>query len=69
MGSVLQVSLTQGYTVQGQGLAPQAVGLGLAWPDPIRARVGPDFWRLGPALMGSRAKASDLARPQASRDS
>ena len=34
------------YTVQGQDLAP--VGLGLAWPDPIRARVKPDFWHLGP---------------------
>jgi hypothetical protein len=54
-------STTFEYTVQGQGLAP--IGPGSTRPDPNRARVGPDFWRLGPALMGSRAKVSDLARP------
>ena len=49
------------YTVKWQGLAP--FGPGSAQPNPIRARVGPDFWCLGLALMGSRAKASDLAQP------
>ena len=41
------------YTVQGQGQALLAPGL--AWPDPKRARVGPEFWWSGLALMGSRA--------------
>ena len=49
------------YTVQGQGLAPLA--LGLAQPDPTRARVRARCWCLGPALIGSRAKTSDLAWP------
>ena len=49
------------YTVQRQGLAPLA--LGSARPDPTRARVRARCWCLGPALIGSRAKTSDLARP------
>ena len=54
-----QICISSIYTVQGQGLAP--IGLGSTRPDPNRARVRPDFWCLGPALMGSRAKESDLA--------
>ena len=59
--SSLWPQTTQDYTVQGQGLVP--IGPGSTRPDPNRARVRPDFWHLGPALMGSRAKESDLARP------
>ena len=39
------------YTVQGQGLA--LLALGPTRPDPKRARVGPDFRWVGPALIGS----------------
>ena len=49
------------YTVQGQGLAPLA--LGSARPDPNRARARARCQCLGPALIGSRAKTFDLARP------
>src|SRR6266511_3554817 len=40
------------YTVQGSGQAQLARGS--TRPDPDRARVGPEFWRSGPARMGSR---------------
>ena len=50
-----------GYTVHGQG---QAL---LARPDPMRARVGQEFWRAGPALIGSRARDLTLARPGLTR--
>ena len=50
------------YTVQGQGLPPLA--LGSAQPGPTRARVRARCWCLGPALIGSSAKTSDLARPR-----
>ena len=49
------------YTVQGQGQA--LLAWGLTWPDPKRARVGPDFWWSGLAPMGSRAKEDTLAQP------
>ena len=53
------------YTVQGQGLARLA--LGLARPNPKRARVGPVFRWAGTALIGSRVKPPDLARPVPTR--
>ena len=42
IGSSVWVCSSSAYTVQGQGLARLARGS--AWPDPMRARVGPDFW-------------------------
>ena len=54
-------TMVEVYTVQGQGLA--LLALGLARPNPKRARVGPEFYWAGPALIGSRATADDLAQP------
>ena len=53
------------YTVRGQGQWPLARGR--PWPCPKRVRVGPELWWSGPALMGSRASTSCLARPGLAR--